>query len=301
MSVSVITSTASLGSLDMLFNSMACQIGGVAWEIVIADEWYESRSKFLHDYLIHHYRGIPGCACVKHVPIEKQDYVNHCKGWNTGLRAAEGKLVCFLNDYFWVYPEYIKDHWDIYKTMPGYSMTGYVDRYGWPPLKKSERVEDIWWSTFDPEFTPEVAYKFFKENAPIYCERKGDQKGDSIPGTPYHRLPAAFWYASLNESIPMEVLQELNGWDERYDRGYASNDIDLGIRAQVIGWKFLIKPTINYKIGVQSIPRPWPVKTIKKPQLRTPAENYQMFLQRVERICQFKESPKTPQGFGAWE
>jgi hypothetical protein len=301
MSISVITTTASMGGLDMLFYSVACAIArvDVPVEIIIADEWHKERARYPYFdglQLTNRFGTTHKAINFKHVPVQhKGNYIDHGAGWNSGLRAAEGELICFLNDYFWVYPDYLRDHWEVYKTVPGYSMTGYCDRYAWPKVKERQEPEDVWWTAFEEEFTPERWERFKQENKPIYQERKGNCLGPPVPGTPYRQMPGTLFYASLNESIPMAVLKEINGWDERYDKGYASNDIDLGCRAELAGWKFLLKPTVNCKIGAFGIPRP--IKTKVKPQLRPPDENYRMFQRRMEAIRQ-GEPIAVPEGMG---
>ena len=301
MSISVIMTTASMGGLDMLFNSLAAQADPPEFEVVIADEWYHERNKFLKfpwnvsEDILSKFNDR-----VKHVPITKRvNYIDHCNGWNTGLRAAEGELVCFINDYFWLYPNYLRDHWDIYKRYSGYSMIGYCDRYPWPAMKLSVKTEDVWWTAFQQEFTAERAAHYFQCTHPIYHERKGGHQGEPVPGCPFNRLPGSLFYASLNESIPMAVLKELNGWDERYDGGYASNDVDLGVRAELVGWKFLLNPTVNCKIGMYGIQRP--VHTLVKPQVRSPQDNHQLFKDRMWKVASGQEPARVPAGHGAWE
>lgn len=303
MSVSIITTTASMGGLDMLFNSMAIAKArsDIPVEIILADEWYAERGSYVAGRTIGKpWNWMDDPNCVKHIPIaNKKPYIDHSRGWNAGLRVAEGELVCFLNDYFWVYPDYIADHWRIYKDYPGYSMIGYCDRYPWPACKPSTRTEDVWWTAFNEEFTPERAEHFFQCTEPIYRERKGGNEGTEVPGCPYRQLPGTLFYASLNESIPMAVLKELGGWDERMDGGYSANDLDLGLRANLIGWKFLLNPTVNRKIGKFGTPRP--VHTIIKPQLRTPEDNFQMLKDRVWAISQGQEPVRVPSGWGCWQ
>jgi hypothetical protein len=288
MSVSVVTTTVSFGGLDMLFNSMSWQSKAVPFEIVLADEWYGERKDLLAERLRNEYAGLS----VKHIPIpKKQNFIDHCNGWNTGLRAAEGELVCFLNDYFWAYPDYIRDHWEVYTRTRGYSMIGYCDRFAYPPLATEDTW--TWWTAFAEEMTAARAQDYFSHTAPFYQERKGGtfKAGDPVPGH--------LFYASLNESIPLAVLKALNGWDERYDGGYASNDVDLGVRANMIGWRFVLNPTINFKIGQASMPRH--MRTVVKPHHRSPQENHQRFLNRIEAISQGREPLRVPAGWGAFE
>lgn len=300
MSISVVVNTVSLGGLDMLFNSLAEQVDSPPFEVVLVDEWYDHRGQLVFERVGDEFFTARGFK-VKHVPVvKKQPFRDDCNGWNTGLRAAEGELICFLTDYNWVYPAYLEDHWRIYKACPGYSMIGYCDRYPWPRTATTIYGDgDLWWTAFAQEMTPERAAYYFSHVDPVYHERRGNYRGPAVAGTQYNELPGNLYYAGLNESIPLAVLKELNGWDERYDGGYASCDVDIGVRANMLGWKFLLNPTVTCRIGQASTPRP--VKTVVKPQLRTPEENYAMFQHRVAAISAQAEMVRVPVGWGCWE
>jgi len=290
MSISVITTTISLGGLDMLINSMKAQVDAPQFEVIYVDEWHEARKRFVDDYFI---------PAFRHVPPTPHDYIDHCAGWNTGLRHAEGELICFLNDYIWAYPYYLRDHWNIYKNLSGYSASGYLDRYPWPAMNDSKEIEDVWWTSFTDEFTAERARHYFDCVEPVYRERKGGMQGERIGETEMFRMPGDKWYASLNDSIPLAVLKEINGWDERFDGGYASQDIHIGIRAEMVGWKFCLLPTCNYKIGVYGLPRL--AHSIVKPWQRSAEDNPRMFVERIAAIREGRESVRTPSPWGAWE
>jgi glycosyltransferase involved in cell wall biosynthesis len=287
--ISIVFTTIRLGGMDVLFNSLATQTFR-DFDVVIVDEWHDVRAEPLRDKL----RG--ESLDVLHIPpIRNETFSNSAHGFNSGLCRASGELIIFLADNVWLYPDFLRDHWDVYARAKKYSMCGYFDRYHWPELKAGG---DLFWTIFEKEMTCARADEVFRES-PYYVENKGGAKGPMIPDSPYNSISGRFYYAAGNESIPLAVIRELNGFDERYDNSWGTSDIDIGLRAEMIGWQFALVETYTKKIGGHTV-KPAALTAKPKTWERTPEATLQMFYDRLRRIQQQGEPIPVPKGFGAW-
>ena len=285
--------TVRLGGFDVLVNSLAAQtFSKEDWELIIVDEWAEDRIPVVYGRVVS--SGIKNSRIIP--PRVTHAYIDDATGYNTGLQVAHGELIIFLTDMIWCYPEFLADHWYIYQSNPGKSLTGFLDRYAPPAIKMPVDPAAMYWTVFEEEFTAARAEEYFAVTPVLYAERKGlsfDHNGG------LQTLPPDKFYAALNESIPMAVLKEINGWDERFNGGYGVNDIDLGMRAALIGWEFLVDfKSINRKLGDQSVLGKIPRK--QKARLRTPDDNYKLYLDHIQRIVEGKETVAVPPGHGCW-
>jgi hypothetical protein len=296
MNISVIAVTARAGGFDILVHCMMAQTFPQSdFEVIVVDSFYDERNQFVKDRLPANFR---------HVKLEaEKDYYDACYANNFGLRLAQGELIVHFCDQNWAYENCLADHWRIYQDYPGYSLSAYCDRYPIPKMKQAEIVGDehhfywneIAWTCYEEEMTPERAQYIFNSMEPTYRERKGNAGTDYKDGL--KEIPGEFFYASLNESIPMSVLKEINGWNENLDGGYGSADIDLGVRANIVGWKFLCDPnSINRKFGQQGTSHLFLGK--QKQRLREPADNYKLFQENIAAIRAGIKSVQAEQG--AW-
>ena len=290
MNVSVVLTTARWGGLDVLFHSMQQQLMS-DFEVILVDEFWEQRHVWASRYFSE-----ARFAFVHVPPRRKCSYYDNALGFNTGIALAKGELVVFLVDYTWVPPEYLQTHWDFYKANPGWSLSCYLDRYPLPAQKMRRGLEDDCLLTaFEIEFTADAAEGFFSTNEPIYRERRG------LVGIPKEgglvEMPGDVVYL-LGESVPLAVLRELNGLDERYDGGYGSNDVDLGTRANHIGWRFGLYPRpLLKKLTLSNQAQ---IPGAAKQRVRQPEDNYKFFEHRRRAITEGKELARVPDGWGAW-
>jgi len=283
MKVSVILSTCRLGGLDVTFSGLEKQtFPSEDWELIIVDEWHEFRKGTFPMYA----EGLPH---VKHLPPKvKKPYVAISNGFNTGLIHAEGKLVCFLNDYIWVPPNWLETHWKIWKET-GCTHSGFIDRYSQPPLRKYRNLEEIAFSAFEKPFTPET----FGELRLTYRERKGCPQAYIRPvGGGMYEIDGRLFYQGLNESIPLDIAVKLNGLDERFDGHWGSQDADLGIRANLLGHRFTVAPTlITREVNHTGIP----CHTDKT--LKSSEEGYRFLLEKEKRMRVGAEPLEAPNSF----
>jgi hypothetical protein len=222
-------------------------------------------------------------------PWRAKDFYDNSAAFNMALSIAEGKLVCFFIDYMWVEPDYLQRHWDFYKANPGWSLSGYTDRFDFPALR--EDAENGLWSMFKEPFDP----AYFRRAQPVYEERKGHHRIIHSDGRV--EMPGHLIYL-IPDSVPMDVLKALNGLDEIYDGAYGTNDICLGVRANLVGHRFLLDPTlIAKKLGVPETSKNIP--GVKKPKIET-QDNLALFRQRLKAISEGRETVAVPEGRGAF-
>src|SRR3990167_1255521 len=232
MKITLIYVTARLGGLDLLFESIRAQtMPPEDFELIIVDDWHENR-----------WREVVAKKPIRwvlHLPPKQTGISYHnSASFNTGLAAARGELVIFLVDFVWLPPDFLECHWSFYKNHPGYSLSVYVDRYKYPPFAANLNAADNAVSIFEMSFDGNFADSFLIPANLIYQERKGGLL-DAPIGDGCFEMPGGKIYM-LGDSIPLAVMKELNGGDERYDGGDGANDLDVGMRANIAGWKVAV-------------------------------------------------------------
>ena len=291
--ISVIAVTARAGGFDILVNCFAAQtFPQHQFEVIIVDSFWDERHEFVKDRL-------PGN--FEHLKLENErPFYDACYANNFGLANACGELIIHFCDMNWAHERCLEEHWRIYTEHKGYSLSGFCDRFPIPKLKEPKVVqggtgwdwEEIAWSCFQEDLTAERANQIFTGMEPSYRERKG------ITTTGLTEISGNVFYAALNESIPMSVLKEINGWDMDYDGGRGSADTDLGMRANYAGWKFLCDPSsamINRKFGQEGTSHVFPTKP-KEQQPRTTAQNAVYFDHRAKQLKEGACGPRCENG-----
>ena len=292
MDISVILSTARLGGFDVLFQSMEAQVFAGDFEVIVSDQFHEERRALVADE-INRRDGTALRRNFKHLPPKRQCRIyDDSVGINTALAEASGELAVILADYTWAPSDYLQAHWNFHKANPGWSMSCYLDRYPLPPMKgEPYSIERDWWSVFDGRCPFDPSYFDFVE--PVYRERRGSVGKVHDDGKV--EIPGEFVYL-LGDSVPMSVVRELNGIDERYVGGYGSNDVDFGMRANHIGHRWTLNPHVKLRKLTLSGQAQVPWKD--KPKVRTPEDNYRFFQKRRQAVTEGRESPRVPDGWG---
>lgn len=291
MDISVIETTARFGGLDVLFSSMLTQKFDGNFEVVVCDEFHEGRANAMTQmqWATHFFE--PAQFDLIHIPPKRECRIyDDSLGVNTALAMASGELIVILADYTWVPSNYLQAHWDFHKANPGWSMASYLDRYPLPPMKgEPYSIERDWWSVFKEDFAP----SWFDGREPIYRERRGCvgkiQEDGKI------EVPGEYVYL-LGDSVPMVVVKEINGIDERLIGGYSCNDILFGISANHIGHRWALNPHV--RLNKLTISGQAQIPGKMKPKVRVPEDNYRFFQTRRQAIAEGKESPRVPEGWG---
>jgi len=198
---------------------------GEDWELVIVDDYHEDRRAQVLDEAMT--MGIHHVKVLKSKPNYWRSNRLISNARNTGLIHARGQLVAFLDDYSWVRPRWLEEHWRTYRRVP-YVMVGagkaveyregiYDNLDGFPAPSVGEDVEGA--------FTRNLAY--FK----VSDTRGSTPIVDCSPG----------WFYTFNASAPLEKIIKINGFDEQFDLT-SEEDIDLGLRLSRAGCKFWYRP-----------------------------------------------------------
>ena len=169
-------------------------------------------------------------------------------------------------------------------------MSTYLDRYPLPPMKgEPYSIERDWWSGFQEDFEP----GWFDGREPVYRERRGCV--GKIHDDGKVEIPGDYVYL-LGDSVPLAVIKELNGIDERYIGGYGSNDVCFGTRANHIGHRWALNPHVRLNKLTISGQAQIPGKS--KPKVRQPEDNYRFFQARRQAVTEGRENPRVPDGWG---
>jgi len=265
MKVSVVVTTFRPGYIDTIAESLSRQtMSQDEWELILVDDLFEKRRVAVADFVrgrIKNFRHIP--------PRELKDYSSNCMTLNTGIVHSRGELVYFSNDYLYPSPGCLQRHWQIYtKYGPKVIIHGpLIDaivasgRSVWrgtpaQPQNIVEKNEVVTALSFSPpipvplkdgfnQMTPENFISVFKEPfiPPQFLSllpdwRTGATLGQPIDTDLYENgsiHPWSWWWAGRNTSAPLEMLLEINGFDESFDGRHGGADGDIGYRLMHIG------------------------------------------------------------------
>ena len=238
--------------------STACRPGGIDvtlagmrdqtfqdFEVILVDRRYERRHTEVVE-LANNW-GVP----VLHVPEHRRNgkWVSFASAWNTGFALARGRTVIILVDYAYAPPKWIENHLEAlgeglryvvapYHVLPlpdlepkcDYDFIGVYREWkksfscseenavGRGEVLDEMRVFRKGW--FDPSWLSELLSKQAEGELGVDDRIKAwSQVRDA-------GLPEG-WVHIKNESIARDFLWELNGVDERLERGRGPIDIDF--------------------------------------------------------------------------
>ena len=122
------------------------------------------------------------------------------KAYNRALRRAKGELVVSLQDYLYVGPEYLQKAWDAYQEYP--------DTFFTFPVGKVDNLNYL---------------------PPAQWDWRAHQH---TPG-----MTSDCWEID-SAAAPLEALKEIGGFDEALDGTWSSDNVNVGCRAEIAGYKF---------------------------------------------------------------
>ena len=196
------------------------------WELIIVDDYpSDLRQKMLLE--MSYISGLENLRVFKSKPNYWRSNRLIANARNTGLIHARGELVVFLDDFCWVPPRWLEEHWNTYKKTP-YTMIGAGKAVKYVP----GRYYDL-----DQLPLPDVGDKV--EGA--FIRNLAQFKVSDTRGPNSLRDCGGGWFYTMNASAPLDKIVQINGFDEEYDLT-SEEDIDLGVRLERAGCRFFYRP-----------------------------------------------------------
>jgi len=187
---------------------------------------------------------------------------------NTALIHVRGELVVFLDDYCWVRPRWLEEHWKTYEKRP-YTMVGAIQAVKYVP-HRFDNLDEL------PPSDPDEDYWDERErlrdwDSPEQRKRAKEVKHLGVTdsrGKKAKRNCGGGWFYTCNASAPLEKIIEVGGFDEEFDT-CSEEDIDLGLRLERVGCKFWYRPDPDctvYHMDHREVDREmkkWPKRYVK--------------------------------------
>lgn len=233
MKVSIIIPTNRYGGFDITFSGLGRQtFDNNDWEIIIIDDFIENR----RDECIYTAKkyGIKNFSYLRSKPSYWRSNCPIANSRNTGLIYAKGYLIIFLDDYTWVPPKFLDEHWKIYKegkyTLIG---SGRATKYIPGNVDSVDKLSSP--STEDDVEISIIRVGIYYKYLPAFMDTRSHDKVEDCGGG---------WFYSCNASAPLSKIIEINGFDEEFDLT-REEDIDLGLRLEKVGCKFCYIPSYD--------------------------------------------------------
>jgi glycosyltransferase involved in cell wall biosynthesis len=252
--LTVLVSTYRVGGFDVLFESLANQ-AFKDFELIIVDSLAAKRNS------------LPELKDVAFpfkivAPIDDPFPVaSCCRDYNSGFVQASGEVVVFFSDYTWVPPGALGVHAQFHKDAPGRGLMCPHVGLPYPEIKsgfpKYDRIEtvtsgdsntgidkyvtDLASGALDPFmwslFSTPILRTNFTADANMAHDHNfiGEDRKLTLPPGPIE--PSQFHVR--NESVALEALLTINGFDEDLDGGHCWEDTDLADRLgrkAGVGW-----------------------------------------------------------------
>lgn len=195
------------------------------FEYIVVDIFYEERP----DYFKEHNYGLQ----IKHIPAAPGIWhdlgiCEICHQFNKGLIHADGELLFFCADSNMHPPNLFESLWKHYKE-DGYFVSlgfGADVSYGPKELQDTARTTIV----------PTEYYRFLDFHGHVHIDHRynslfenSDRQWAAIPSN---------WYYGIS-TASLEAMLKINGFDEAFDGDGALNDIDVGNRLNMVGYRKL--------------------------------------------------------------
>jgi len=195
------------------------------FELLIIDDFHMDRGDLIIDMAEHLH--LENIRVLRSKPNYWRSNRLIANARNTGLIHAEGELIVFLDDFCWVSPRWLEEHWLTYQRTP-YTMIGAGNAVRYI----SGRYDDLD-QLSPPDVGNNVDGAFIRNLAQF---KVSDTRGPNSK-----RDCGGGWFYTMNASAPLEKIVRVNGFDEEYDLT-SEEDIDLGLRLERIGCRFFYRP-----------------------------------------------------------
>ena len=242
--VSVLSTVFRPGGIDVLLAGMRDQTFK-DFEVILVDRRYEKRHKEVQEMAWGY--DVP----LLHVPEHRRNgkWVSFASAWNTAIALARGRVGIFLADWMYTPPGWIEGH---LKALDG--QRRYVaGSYRFVPIPELvlkqpydfEAVVRKWEAGFEcTEESPVARGEILDEMYPMKAGRFQSAWLPHLMGLPVRHQDLRMtelrrtggsglgdgWLHIKNDSVCRDVMWELNGLDERLERGRGPLDIDLQYR-----------------------------------------------------------------------
>lgn len=212
---SCITTTFRYGGVDILTESLSCQLYE-DFECIFVDELYDERKEVVEDYL----KQYDVWNKVIHIPPKERKEkrrIGMQNGRNTALLLAEGDYAVQLDDYTMLQPDALSRFDQLHTQHPNDVLLGIRRTYSPPKITNEEGLI----STYEEPLRSLDGLQY--DSYPVVAESQGIVEIDRM-----------VWVLNLG-CIPLDPLVEFGGYDERYDDGHGHDDVDMMYRMFFIG------------------------------------------------------------------
>lgn len=254
--VSVCLPTMRVGGLDVVFAGLAGQQRR-DFELIICDGIYDRRREIVAE------RARAYDFSVKHVPpLDGNPFpvASFCRYANTALVHARGERVLMITDYTWLPPDSVAAHAASRTPEEGGLMCPH-QYAALPPLRAdfapyqnedtdryvedldAGRLDGCMWSILAEDFSGDPS------QMPLDAMAGSDPKLGRGPGG-----CESWLFHGKHESVPRDVLLDLNGWDEELDGTHGWQDTELANRLshqRQMKWQCL--PIVAYIVNPRSV------------------------------------------------
>lgn len=232
--ISIVVPTMRVGGLDIITNGLDNQTFK-DFELVVVDGIYDRRREIVkHESKSKSYE-------IVHVEPIDNPFPNNafCRYANTGLVHAKGEVVLFMTDYTWLPPNCVETHANFhanndhgqalmcphqYVSLP--DLNPKFKPYDKPDVElysedlNSGKLDDVMWSILSDRFSVDASTL---ELDPVY--KNADPKLSGAPGGVDRMM-----FHAKNESVYLDRVLDINGWDEDLDSAHCYQDSDIADR-----------------------------------------------------------------------
>lgn len=253
--LSVVMPTMRSGGLDIIFAGLLGQtLPPETFELVIADGLHPRRASLVEYRTRHAPFHVTHVEPIGGTPFPRNDF---CRYANTALVHARGEVVVFITDYTWLPPGCLERHAVFHRAQPPpvRDASGLMCPHQYVQLPQPDPLFPVYaecrtgqdtelyaqdvaagvhdpfmWSVFDRPFVGDP------RRMPLDSVwANADPKLLHAPGP---ILPS--YFHAKNESVRLQPLLAMNGWDEKLDGTHGWQDTDLAERlthTQDVAWQ----------------------------------------------------------------